>query len=126
MANRPIVTPATTTAPAPMEQPSRNSIGADRPVVTAGKLTSGGHGARVTIIGQDRARADEDAVADRYAVVDKRPVLDLDAVAEADTLVDEGVSSDDALGSQARSAAQHGTIPHAGVGADANAGLELC
>ena len=55
---------------------------ADLPVVGPGEVAGRGDGARVAVVGQDRARADEHAVLDRHAVVDERRVLDLDPVAD--------------------------------------------
>ena len=82
IANGPTSQPATTTAPAPIEAAVREVDRADRPVVGPGQVAGRGHGARVPVVGEDRARADEDAVADRHAVIDERTVLDLDPVAE--------------------------------------------
>ena len=95
VANSPTSVPATTTAPAPIES-RPEADGAHGPVVGAGELAGRGDRPRVPIIGQDRARADEDAVLDGHAVVDEGAVLDLDPVADLDALIDEGVPADDA------------------------------
>ena len=100
--------------------------GADGPVVAAGKLAGGGDGPWVTVVGEDRAGADEDAVADGHAVIHESPVLDLDPVAQPYPFVDEGVAADDAFGPKDRALAEHRPIPDARSRADNDVGLELC
>ena len=58
----PMSQPATTTAPAPIEQPSARCGRGDGPVVGPGEVAGRGDGARVAVVGEDRARPDEHAV----------------------------------------------------------------
>ena len=125
VANRPTVVPATTTAPAPIDEPARRRMGLTVQSSARASSPVGRDGAREAVVREDRVRPDEDAVLDGHAVIDERGVLDLHAVAEDDALVDEGIPADDAFGADARTDADLRAMPDAGPRTDDDVGFEV-
>src|SRR5262249_50645247 len=82
-------------------------------------------GARIVVVGDDRGRADEDAVGQAGAVVDERVVLDLAVVADRDLGADVDVLAEDAVGADAGAAADLGVVPDARAGADDRVALDV-
>ena len=72
IANGPTSQPATTIAPAPIELPLLEADRGDLPVVGPGQLALRRDRARVAVVGEDGARADEHAVRDGHAVIHER------------------------------------------------------
>jgi hypothetical protein len=98
----------------------------DQPIDRPGEFAVPVQCARPTIVGQDDAGTDENAVLDRDPVVDECPVLDLDPIAEDDTLVNVRVASDDCIPSDPCARPELRAMPNPGLRPDAHVGFDLC
>ena len=115
-ANSPISMPQTIVALAPIEAP-RAPGRRDLPVRVLRP--------RVQVVGEDRARTDEDLVLERDPGVDRDVVLDLDAVADADAGVDEHVAAQRAVGADAGGRPDVRQVPDPSPGSDLGPGFHL-